>query len=62
MLKWLKGLFSKRKPDYMDVKAGDTFTIEGVHRLPDGSLRFGNKHKKHRQDKMPVFVVEDKRG
>lgn len=42
-----------------DIKKGDKFTIEGVHLLPDGSLRFGKSHKKRRQNKMPVFTCAD---
>ena len=42
-----------------DIKKGDKVTIAGLHKLPDGSLRFGKKHKRHRANKTPCLIVTD---
>lgn len=42
-----------------NLKTGDKFTISGVHRLPDGSLRFGKPHKRHRTNNQPVFTFRE---
>lgn len=41
----------------VDIKKGDKVTIAGLHRLPDGSLRFGKEHKRNRADKAPILTV-----
>lgn len=43
----------------VDIKKGDKFTIAGLHKLPDGSLRLGKKHKRNRADKTPDLIVTD---
>lgn len=46
----------------IDIKKGDKITIAGLHKLPDGSFRFGKKHKRNRADKTPDLIVTDASG